>query len=616
MTQPIRDSSHPVWNACFSLPGTHTADTPVAFVALDADFHSEDDVIGTACTTAAAGQVWLDLTGPAEGDNSDRGRIKVRTMLFATDAAATSAQSAISSALGWETVMSAPSVPVANAAAVTASIECPAGKRMTACTCVSKAAPGCAASRIGVVNYDSGAELCVATANVYVPAAPLPPCPDGGTSGDSSRGSSVVSTRAQRPGIDCAAAGTGVSGPDSIRASARCVTAPPLGAEFHDEVSRPSRSATRDATDARCSSGTLTGCSISSDAGGLGTRYEDGDGDGLPECVGYSDGEAPASAQARCARISPTELSLPASIDSSSLTQLSLPAMASTALGGSGAWTAAACPSPFRLSGCGCFSEAGNCLGAQFAQAPLEAGGDAGGDAGGGAAVVEVCNVSQAVPPAYWRAGAEAHAMCLWIGPEASMLSPVSGGATTCSEDSGDHSLPDKAWLPRNWRDRLRVSADSGRDARGRRYGSGSSGGFGMGFFSALLVVSLFGSIWCLISLIFKARRRAALGGAPTMRPATRAPVSPATWPVMTPPTVTSTGGGYTGGGYTAPALPVATAVVDSSVPVATAVVPVASPMPAARTAARADASAPLVLSDSAQANAFHADVGSGGSRV
>jgi hypothetical protein len=187
----IVDSAHPVWNTCFSfgegardlqldpsrrpnhqrsafaapcpthahrvvralaprLCAGHSVDTPVSFVVLDADLRSGDDVIGTACTRAASGQRWLQLTGPAAADTSDRGRLKVRTLLI--DAASTVAPNPLGNgdvnSLTWTTVVSADAMPVAHANAATASIACADGDQMVGCTCDSSGFPGCASAHM------------------------------------------------------------------------------------------------------------------------------------------------------------------------------------------------------------------------------------------------------------------------------------------------------------------------------------------------------------------------------------------------------------------------------------------------------------------------------------
>ena len=590
VTSPVPDTAHPTWNSCFTMRGLHDEAAQLSFVVLDADVGTADDVIGTACTTAATGDGshWLDLTGPSAEDQSERGRIKVRTFLFA-DANATSLPEASS----WETVKSAKVTPTPNAAAAVARVACPAGKVMTACACSTEAEPGCAASHIESFADEGGREYCVVTANVLVPKPTLPTCTDDGHRGRSQ----------EVPGVTCNPAGWTPPRPGPIHAAARCTATLGAGPQMptglsgassivggipgerlaswtlHDEASPPSRSTWRDATEATCSSGLLTGCSTSSSAGGLGTRIEDGDGDGRQECVAFSDGDNPVTAQARCAEI---RLDGPAMVPmggggdfTAALAHLSLPVMATTELGSSGTWTAAGCPPPFRLSGCGCYSGNGNCLGAHFERVLASDG------SGSGALAMEICNVSHVLPPHSYRAGAEAHAMCMWMGSAGSLLG-TSASRSTCAATvpaAGSGSVPDKSWLPPEWRSMLRVSAESGRDRRWRGE-QGEKGAFGFGVVTGMLLMVCLAASCQLGILVVRARKRTRLGGAPTMPTVSVAPPHRIGDVVA----VTSTAA-VAGGGYTAP--------VVTPVPVVT---------PAAST--------PLVLSDSAQEQA------NGGSRV
>lgn len=573
LTAPVPDTAHPVWNECFSLRGAFDADSEISFVVLDADGPGNvDDVIGTACTTAGSQQRWLDLSGPTAADTSERGRIKVRTLLFVGNATNDGAHT---TALGWETAVSAYVTPVANAAAATASVACPAGKRLTSCSCASDGDPGCATAHVESAVERMGLETCVATAHAYVPAPPLPPCAE--STAASAGGASVRKSGKDaqaRPGVTCAPPGWVPPGPEPILAVARCAdlgtTLGPGDASsyedsagimggtawnLHDETSAPSRAARRDATEAVCSRGLLTGCSEAGTAGGLGTRVEDGDGDGRPECVAYSAGEAPAVAQARCA-------TLTASGKSDGGTYVSLPIMARTEIGGSGGglWTTATCPAPFRMAGCSCFSENNNCVGATILS--------------DGAHHVDTCNATHRMPLTWWRAGGEAHALCLWLGDESQLLGPSTRG-DACSEPAGDAGpghIPDKAWLPPDWRSKLRVSSTSGgTDGSGRRAKAYSQGILGAGFMLGALFAFSLVCVYCTCACVLNARKQRELGGAPTM---------PTGGPVRAGDVVVVSN--TAGPGYTAPVVPV--------VPVATAVPSVGGGM-----------SAPLVLADSAQ---------------
>lgn len=625
-TSVLRDSAHPVWNECFTAPGgeIYDASTPVSFAVLDADLGTADDVIGTGCTTASSGQRWLELTGPRADDHSDRGRIKVRTFLFAKDVHANPVD-----ALQWQTVSSSYVVPVDGAAAASTYVSCPAGKTMTGCQCAStsltsSAEPGCASSRIEAATAETGGvERCVATALPYTKPPPLPPCPPpeaAGDGGDAWWLKSSGSRTADEPGKTCAPPGWVPPGPAPIHATARCavlsagstewgggmrsraraLSPRALGASgtVHDETSPPSRATYLDATDVTCSRGIMTSCSLSSSAGGLGTRFEDGDGDGKPECVGYSDGDAgPVTAQARCASdeafVPTTTVQGVAVGGDAGMRAYALPLIARTAIGGTGLWTAAACPPPFRLAGCACYSENQNCRGVAFSHAappPASAASAAGGVAavGGGAAAgsIDVCNVSQIVPDAWWRMGAEAHAMCIWSGrPE--QLIGLGAEPAACPEHAGPSEMSDKSWLPPDWREKMRVrSAPSSSSARrspawGGR-GSGSTGGFGPGFFAGVLAVTMVLTGAVLLRSVLTNRRRRQLGGAPTMHVAQRVTIHPTGTPTGTcvagggltsttmaapiPPSGGGGGGGGAGGGsYTAPTLPIASAIPIST---------------------------------------------------
>ena len=135
--------------------------------------------------------------------------------------------------------------------------------------------------------------------------------------------------------------------------------------------------------------------------------------------------------------------------------------------------------------------------------------------------------------------------------------------------------LPDKAWLPPDWRNRLHVSETSGERAKRNRDDDYTKGIFGTGFFAGVLFCSCIALTTCSIAHVLRKRRRSQLGGAPIA------------------PTITRVGDvasttAAAPGGYTAPV------VTPTSC-----------------------ASAPLVLSDSAQASTFHADVATPvGSRV
>jgi len=277
------------------------------------------------------------------------------------------------------------------------------------------------------------------------------------------------------------------------------------------------------------------------------------------------------TAQTRCAHID--------SSSNGAVLELAMPVLGTTALDARGDWTAVACPPPFRLAGCACFSENGNCFGAKFSAPP----------SGSCSGVTDVCNVSQQLPAVVWRGGAEAHAMCLWWGAETHVI----GRGTRPAACVADSAAPDKAWLPRSWREELRVESDSGNKGRRKRVWDDEDDldhedgdGFGAGFAVGLLVACLIGMCCMVLSLYMRARQRAQLGGAPVM-------------PTIAPPTRT----------HVQP-----TAAVGYSAPVHMAPASVGGYTAPVMTSTASD-SAPLVLSDSAACNAFHADT-TIGSRV
>jgi len=221
-------------------------------------------------------------------------------------------------------------------------------------------------------------------------------------------------------------------------------------------------------------------------------------------------------------------------------------------------WLLARCPAPFRLSGCGCYSSYKNCLGAAFDTAGADS-----------------CNVTQRIPRATWRGGVEAHALCTWYGPTARLLG-VQDNAPKCPEHSGPSSLPDKAWLPPDWRARLRISSGDGSSMLDRRF-SRRHHTYGSGFFGGMLFLgmALFCCLLCVRTL--KARRLGRLGGAPTMEPA-RAVVVP-----------------------TATAIPVASTAIDATAfAVSSTSAAYVAPSPVLAEAV----ATPLVLADSAQVGA------------
>ena len=90
-----------------------------------------------------------------------------------------------------------------------------------------------------------------------------------------------------------------------------------------------------------------------------------------------------------------------------------------------------------------------------------------------------------ALPRSTWRGGVEAHALCTWYGPTARLLG-VQDNAPKCPEHSGPSSLPDKAWLPPDWRARLRISSGDGSSMLDRRF-SRRHHTYGSGFFGGMV---------------------------------------------------------------------------------------------------------------------------------
>jgi len=472
-------SSHPVWNECFTASGgaKYSANTPISFTVVDVDSTSEDDVIGVACMEAGTKQRSLLLTGPASADASDRGILKVRTYLFVE---------ASQSLLQFETRRSEAVTPILGHGAVTATVSCPVGHELTACQCASSGTkPGCLYARVDF-NPVTGRPTCHASSNEPKEPPYLPPCGSGAAN--------------EYPGVTCRSPNWTPPHQGWVAAVARCAT---LSYGTAWAQSEPSRVSIADATEVRCSTGTMTGCAMAT-AAGLGARFEDGDSDGRTECVGYSDGEHAAVAQALCTSSPDT------SGGSRFITQ---PVLAETPLAtiATDQHTIVQCPEPFAVAGCSCYSELANCRGASFdaiqvpstAMSPHHA--------------VSVCNVSHAVPSRYRITGVEAHAICVWHGPANAL---IEGGASTCVGTR--ESVADKAWLPPGWRLTLDVSNDAGNRDRSNRksHQEGFSSGLVNGMLIMFLSCAIFGLFGALVVLSARKRRMRNMGGAPTMLPA------------------------------------------------------------------------------------------------
>ncbi len=542
--------SDPVWNECFTASGgaVHNTDTPISYTVVDVDAgDNEDDVIGVACMQARSHQRsghWLTLNGPASEDYSYRGRLKVRTYLFGAEAP---------SSLHFETVRSVSTTPLVGNGPATASVTCPADHEMTSCQCASSGTePGCAHARVEV-DDQTGLAVCHVGSNEPRVRPSLPAC---GLAAN------------EVPGVTCEPEGWMPPPPGWIAATARCAT---LGAPPATVLSAASRVSHRDATEVVCASGAMTSCSLAT-APGLGTRFEDGDGDGVPECVGYSDGATPVVAQALCAAVPP-----PSPTGSLFLAQpIETPLSTEP-------FSIARCPAPFSVAGCSCYSEAGSCRGTSFDRF----------DPAADAHAEDVCNVTQGTPRAQHYAcaasGAEAHAMCVWQGAASALL----GADLTQGTCESRGNIVDKAWLPPDWRQRVGVSDDAG-NGRMREFATKQadfSSGLLYGMMIMFLSCAIAGLFAALIVVSARQRRVRNMGGAPTMSHARHVvgdvvPIGErgaAVHPYSSPPS-----------GSSAYVAPVPTPIVSSPA------VPIATPVSSSR-----QATAPLMLSDSA-AEASH----------
>ena len=405
----ISDTSHPVWNVCMEPGGGEVYDTttPVSFVVADGDSSSPDDVIGVACSTAFTGRRWLELSGTDASDRSARGRIKVRMILIKAG------NNTLVSDSDLLTLSSDAATPIVGGGDVQAEAACPATHSMVGCKCWSEGEPGCATAHV-TVRHGAGSSTptrtCHVTSRVATASPSLPPCSQYATSstfGDGGR---------EMPGVTCAPAGWSPPAPSPIRASIRCARILPTASD--PPTSAASRIAPRDATEVVCASGVMTDCTMPS-AVGLGARFEDGDGDGNSECIGYSDGDHSVTTQALCSlpRVGSPYLDLgiggeigmpgdvawggvevrrpplPVEAHTSSpprspwqlcmharthartharsharsqvaSSMMVLPVIESTGLAhlAQGTFTMAKCPPPFRVTGCTCFSEGGECI--------------------------------------------------------------------------------------------------------------------------------------------------------------------------------------------------------------------------------------------------------------
>ena len=417
----------PQWNACFSLRDK-SAHTPLIFVAADADFATEDDAIGYACTTATTGTRWLDLLGPG---GAVRGQLRVQVANVAVDE---NADAASGRGLGWATVESAVSAPVDGVAAH-ASVACARGSTPIACQCWSHGVPGCAhASR-----DDSG--RCVAVGGVYYERPALPPCPPDDDDDDDDD---------LRPHADCAPRGWRPLPRSGVLASARCASTAAF-TSMRDVTSEPTLGHAYDAAAARCDGHeTLLGCAAAGGDGaqlGVATEYvPTADGrNSTPACVAYTGGSgSPARSVASCAAFTPPPPAAPP------VTTIALTRKLNFGYRHLHDHRALLrCPPPFVLVGCSCRADVRDCLGVRY------------GALHDGTAV---CNVSLARPPSRWMAPFDVHVNCVWRGAIA-RLDPTGGGvgrgaSTSCASVADDSirlweaasanvTLLQKPWLPR-----------------------------------------------------------------------------------------------------------------------------------------------------------------------
>lgn len=593
VTGVLTDTTRPQWHRCFNVPGSFGPESPVSFIVADADMiGNADDVIGTACTTASSGERWIGLTTTVAGQSESRGSLLVRTLLLTSEAAKAEVGK---SALQFGTVLSEAVQPGAGAGeAATAAVRCPAGQQLAACQCWSTGKPGCAGARI---ESDADGEYCRAVAGPIESAGFLPPC-----------GHNEHAAK-QTPGVTCQGSGPPPP-PAPIRASARCV-AVPQGASITTVTSPMSRRSRGDAVEATCPAGSLAvGCSADAlSPHRLGARFEEA-ADGTQACVAYAERDFAVRAQARCLQPAPAAAG----------GAVGVTIMAENLQAPFGETSAALrCPAPLQLSGCSCFSDNSNCLGAWIHPELAQFGGEAGDGsydpAAAGQGMPLVCNASFTTPRVWWKAGAKAYGKCVHYGGAGDLIASAAGAPTTCPAPPGalPAALADKPWLPPNWRQKLTeaqayassnaADTDGDDDYDGRRYYRRGSG------LVELVLLCLLGALLLTtIQRSIRARRLARMGGAPQGSPpqsvaiSVGAPISGGTPPMTTaapPPGATT-------------ALPVATTVAVTTDTRRAA----ARPQPAYEAPAPTPSSAsctmssPLVASGSVASDALPSDEG------
>lgn len=467
----------PQWNACFVMHDK-PADSPLIFIAADADVVDADDAIGYACTMATTGTRWLDLHDGKSG--ATRGKLRVQVANIATDAHADAVMARL---LGWATAKSAESIRPDRAPAKTTAnvaVRCAAGETPIGCQCFSSGTPGCA--RAETVLSQHNETECKVRAAPYVPSAvALPPCPprahgDDDEGGDDDEAESTGLVPALREGAKCAPQGWHPLPPAGVIASVRCAATTAFSSVRSVESERTLGHA-NDAAVAQCAEHeTLLGCAISGGDGaaeGVGPEYVQG----RVACVAYSGRTGtPTRAIARCVTWAaspepppssglaavthhhtttpPTQTGAAAAAADAPWATLSLVVRKNFGFRSDRGMHAIRCPHPFTLTSCSCLARGRDCLGVQYLPARLE------GHA--------VCNASVAKAPLLILRPFELYATCVWRGPS-SRLDPNASGAAlaamarprpTCrtllggavqrwEEENANTSLLEKPWLPR-----------------------------------------------------------------------------------------------------------------------------------------------------------------------
>uniref|UniRef100_A0A7S4FAG7 Uncharacterized protein n=2 Tax=Chrysotila carterae TaxID=13221 RepID=A0A7S4FAG7_CHRCT len=367
-SSPVRNSAHPLFHKCCDF-GEASADSELMIAVADADFVSDDDLIGTACIGAvgdAPVQRWVTLAPSTAaamkttGASTSPGEVEVFTVRLPGNSVKKGVDRP-----QLETVRRA------NAAGANFSFaECGQSDAIVGCACESRGDVRCTASAI-----------VSATSNGEIGAVTLPNTVGGAAS-------KCVAT------VDAASPDEG-----SFAAQARCLRAPSPAshwalwrAALSPVTSAPSRDSYGDAVEAKCGRGQrvvscaalTTPFAAAAHSLGLTTEMDD---EGTESCVAIAGDVAYHSgvrAQAVCA---------PSIVGSNEILKLQVDSdqvmdMLSTE-------QTVECPNGFSLTGCACFSDNDNCLGASFE-----------GDT--------KCKVSLRRPSAFWTAGGRAVATCLY----------------------------------------------------------------------------------------------------------------------------------------------------------------------------------------------------------